>query len=119
VDISAHPPRVTPLVIGLDLTCGYYEDVCAGSEWDIVNVSSPTMTPNHLLVNLSLDTEGAISVEPCIIGYRIWDPPGSPVMEYARIEAEVTSRAQFGTEGAGEDRVGSFRGPLSGWQSDK
>jgi len=85
-------------VIGLDLTCGYYEDVYAGSEWDIVNVSLPTMTLNHLLVNLSLDTEGSISVELCIIGYGI---PGSPIMEYARIEAEVTSRAQFGTEGAG------------------
>lgn len=98
MDISAHPPRVTPLVIGFDSTCGYYEDVYAGSEWDIVNVSLPTMTPNHLLVNLSLDTEGSISVELCIIGYGI---PGSPIMEYARIEAEVTSRAQFGTEGAG------------------
>jgi hypothetical protein len=57
VDISAHPPRLTPLVIGSDLTCGSYEDVYAGLEWDIVNVSLPTMTLNHPAVNLSLDTE--------------------------------------------------------------
>jgi hypothetical protein len=39
------------------MTCGCYEDVYAGLEWDIVNVSLPTMTLNHLAVNLSLDTE--------------------------------------------------------------
>ena len=45
-------------MIGFDLTCGYYKDVYAGLEWDIVNVSLPTMTLNHLAVNLSMDTEG-------------------------------------------------------------
>jgi len=45
-------------LIGSDLTCGDCEDVYAGSERDIVNVSLPTMTLNHLLVKLSLDMEG-------------------------------------------------------------
>jgi hypothetical protein len=40
------------------MTCGCYEDVYAGLEWDIVNVSLPTMTLNHLAVNMSADTEG-------------------------------------------------------------
>jgi hypothetical protein len=56
--MSAHPPIVTPLVIGFDLTCGCYEAVYAGSEWDIFSVSLPTMTLNHPEVNVTLDTEG-------------------------------------------------------------
>ena len=51
VDISAHPSRVTPLVISLDLTCGCYEAVYADFEWDIVNVPSPSMTSIYLFVN--------------------------------------------------------------------
>jgi hypothetical protein len=51
VDITAHPSRVTPLMISLDLTCGCYEDVYAESEWDIVNVSLPSMTSIYLSVN--------------------------------------------------------------------
>jgi hypothetical protein len=51
VDISAHPSRVTPLMIGLDLTCGCHDDVYAEFEWDIVNAYSPSMTYTHLFVN--------------------------------------------------------------------
>jgi len=54
------PPakRVTPLLIGSDLTYGYCENVYAGLESDILNLSLPTMTLNHPTVNLGLDTKG-------------------------------------------------------------
>jgi hypothetical protein len=38
-------------MISFDLTGGCYEDVYAELEWDIVNVSLPTVTFNYLFVN--------------------------------------------------------------------
>jgi hypothetical protein len=57
-------------VIGLYLTCGYCEDVYVGLEWDIVNVSLPTMTLGHLAVNLSLGIKETRSDFLWLIHYR-------------------------------------------------